>query len=107
MVSWGTVLQVVESIVAKFRPRKIVVFGSYARGDASPDSDLDILVITECDEPTYQRAAAIRLEIHPSPCPIDILVYTPEEIERYEGVTNHIVTEALREGIVAYEDDGR
>ena len=105
VITKETIRQVVDTIASKFRPRKIIVFGSCAKGAQGPDSDLDILVVADSEQPHYRRATPIRLALCPSPCPMDILVYTPEEIERYNGVTNHIVTEALRHGVVMYEED--
>ena len=101
-----TIQRVVNTIAGKMNPQKIVLFGSAAHGEAGPDSDLDLLLIMESDLPRYKRAAPIHLLFRPYPCPMDFLVYTPTEIERYNGVTNHIVTEALTYGRTVYEDDG-
>ena len=105
-ISDQTIQRVVNTIADKVHPQKIVLFGSAAHGEAGPDSDLDLLLIMESDLPRYKRAAPIHLLFRPYPCPMDILVYTPAEIERYNGVTNHIVTEALTYGRTVYEDDG-
>ena len=98
----ATVRNVVETIAERFKPDKIVVFGSCARGEAGPDSDLDLLVIMKSNLPRYKRATPMRLLFNPTPCPMDILVFTPREVRRWNGTTNHIVTEALEKGVVAY-----
>ena len=94
---------VVQAIGLNFRPEKIVLFGSYAGGDPSVDSDLDLLVIMDSDLPRHKRATPIRLLFRPAPCAMDIVVYTPEEVARWNGTVNHIVTEALRSGRTVYE----
>jgi len=98
----ATVRNVVETIAERFKPEKIVIFGSCARGDAGPSSDLDLLVIMKSDLPPYKRATPLRLLFDPTPCPMDILVFTPQEVKHWNGTVNHIVTEALEKGVVAY-----
>ena len=93
----------VQVIVDRFRPQKIVLFGSYASGRPSEHSDLDLLIIMESDLPKHRRAAPIRMLLRPTPCPMDILVYTPWEVEHWRGTANHIITEALSSGRVLYE----
>ena len=94
---------VVQTIGQNFQPEKIVLFGSYGAGFPSIDSDLDLLVIMDSDLPRHQRATQIRLLFRPAPCAMDIVVYTPEEVARWNGTANHIVTEALRSGRTVYE----
>jgi predicted nucleotidyltransferase len=79
------------------------VFGSYASGRPTPDSDLDLLVVMETALPRHKRAAPIRLLFRPMPCAMDILVYTPDEVAHWKGTVNHIVTEAFETGRVVYE----
>ncbi len=94
--------EVVRRIKAVGSPRKIVLFGSRARGDNRPDSDLDLLVIEESDLPRYKRSPRyyhVLAGLFPAK---DILVYTPAEAEEWAGVPNAFVTSALREGKVLY-----
>lgn len=97
------ILAIAEAIVERFDPEKIIVFGSYASGRPTPDSDLDLLVIMETDAPRHKRAVPLHLLFRPTPCAMDILVYTPEEVAYWNGVPNHVVTEALATGKVLYE----
>ena len=94
--------EMVRAIVREVDPEEIYLFGSYARGQAGPDSDVDLLIIErEPFGPGRSRWAEItRLwnVIIPSRLPVDLLVYSREEIERYSGWKNHIVTTVLREG---------
>ena len=105
-VSPATIRSVVDTIAARFKPERIVVFGSCARGEAGPSSDLDLLVVMRSALPRYKRAAPIRLLFDPTPCPMDILVFTPAEVKRWNGTVNHIVTEALEKGVIAYAKPG-
>ncbi len=95
--------RVVDTIVHKCRPEKIVIFGSAVTGRMHPGSDVDLFVVMNTSLPRYKRSAPIRLLFDPYPCPMDILVYTPEEVRKWNGVTNHIVTEVLSKGEVVYE----
>jgi predicted nucleotidyltransferase len=95
--------EVVERIVRKFAPVKIILFGSWARGEATKDSDLDLLVVL----PTVQhkRRAAIEVLRSLSELPIskDVVVTTPEEIRTRGHIAGDILRPALQEGKVMYE----
>ena len=97
--------EIVRRIVALADPDKIIIFGSRARGDHRPDSDIDILVIKESTEPRYRRPGPLygALATLPRAVDIDISVYTPEEVADWRDVRQAFVTTAAREGIVLYE----
>jgi uncharacterized protein len=73
----------VRRIVARIQPQKIIIFGSYAKGTATIKSDLDILVIKETALPIANRTADLAPILSNALIPIDIHVYTPEEVEEY------------------------
>ena len=103
LIPQETIDVIIRSIAERFSPRKIIMFGSYASGHPTPDSDLDLFLIMDTDLPRYKRATPIRLLFQPAPCAMDILVYTPEEVSHWNGTTNHIITEVLRDGKTVYE----
>lgn len=74
-----------EKIKEKFNPEKIILFGSYAYGNPSNSSDVDLLIIMDTNESYPSEAAKIRLyldEIFGVICPMDILVRTPNEVKK-------------------------
>ncbi len=95
--------EMVRRIVSGFDPEQIVLFGSHARGDADADSDVDLLVVMRVDGSKRKAATAIDLALWGIEAPADILVVTPEEIERYRDAVGAIIYPALREGKILYE----
>jgi len=95
--------EVVRRIRAVGDPKRIVLFGSRARGEAGPESDLDLLIVEPSDQPRYRRAPRyLRALVGVFPAK-DVVVWTPEEIAAWAGVPNAFITTALREGQVLYE----
>jgi predicted nucleotidyltransferase len=86
-------------LVAKFRPARVLLFGSRARGDALKDSDLDLLVVSDAFAGIRWLDRSVRvLEEVPVPFGVELLCYTPEEYERKREEFG-IVREATREGV--------
>ncbi|MBU0702300.1 MAG: nucleotidyltransferase domain-containing protein [Chloroflexi bacterium] len=96
--------EMVRRIVETSRPQKIIMFGSRARGEARPESDIDLLVIAESSKPRHQRAAPLYGAVSDILVAMDILVYTPGEVKEWSNVPQAFVTTAVREGQVLYED---
>ena len=94
---------VTRTIVERFHPKKILLFGSYARGEAKPDSDLDLMVEMESDKPWHQRVVEMQSVFSDRDWAMDILVFTPEEMERERGFLGGVVRSAEREGKILYE----
>jgi predicted nucleotidyltransferase len=95
--------EVVDRIVHKFHPEKIILFGSWARGEAREDSDLDLLVIVSKAEHTRKMAIQIGNSLSNLPISKDIIVATPKEIEKYGKTVGDVLLAALTEGKVIYE----
>lgn len=96
---------IADCIAREYQPDKIILFGSWARGDASEQSDIDLLVISdhEAHLPRYKRGLDVRLQLSQFPVPKDILFYTHEDVERWRDVPQTFIHTILREGQVLYE----
>ena len=98
-----TLPSAIERIVAEIRPEKVVLFGSYAYGDPTPGSDVDLLIILETDAPSKERSWTVSRLLLPRPFPVDILVKTPQEVERALVKGDFFMREILERGKVLYE----
>jgi len=94
--------QLVADIVRQFSPQKIVLFGSHARGEAGPDSDVDLLVIIPHKEHAAQKAAEITQRVHPGDYSLDLIVRSPDTIRARLQMNDWFVRELMREGQVLY-----
>jgi predicted nucleotidyltransferase len=97
------IADMVERIVEGFDPHQIILFGSYARGTAGPDSDVDLLVVMPVEGSRRQQRVAIRVALRGMGLAKDVFVVTPEEVERYGDLVGTLVYPALRDGKVLYE----
>jgi len=88
---------ITECIIHEYRPDKIILFGSWARGDANEQSDLDLLVISDREKalPRYKRGLDVRLLLSRFKSPKDILFYTHEDVERWRGVPHTFINTVL------------
>jgi predicted nucleotidyltransferase len=93
-------------IAEAVRPEKIILFGSWARGERGPHSDIDLLIIQESSLSRPQRYAQVRRLFWGMGIPMDILVYTPEEFARYQSVPGSFTHTVAREGRVLYARPG-
>lgn len=94
-------------IAEEIHPERIILFGSHARGEANPDSDVDLLVITrEGYGPHHSRRrvlAQLWRSLARIPKPVDIILSSLDEVAQWQDTTNHVIARALREGKVLYE----
>jgi len=92
----------VDSVIKQFNPERVILFGSYASGDVTPDSDVDILVVMDFKSRPHQQAFEIRRTIKRS-FPLDFLVRRPADIDRRLRLGDFFIKEIMREGKVLYE----
>jgi predicted nucleotidyltransferase len=83
-------------------PARIILFGSHARGDAREDSDVDLLVIEPQVEDRAREMVRLRRLLRPLRIPVDILVYSVDEVARWGGQPGSALFWALREGTVVH-----
>ena len=95
--------EMVRRIVERFDPERIVLFGSYGRGTPGPDSDADLLVVLPVHGSRRKLAADMELALVGLRFPKDLIVVTPEEVERDRDQIGTIIGPALGEGVVLYE----
>ncbi len=98
----GDLRQVVERLARELCPRKIILFGSYAAGNPTPDSDVDLLIIWDAPPDRVERVKRVARALGVRPFPVDVISKTPEELDR-ELPINFFLREALRTGKVLYE----
>lgn len=103
MINDETIQSIVQVITAHLSPRRIILFGSYARGENQPDSDLDLFIELDSPLPARGRSRRIKQLFDPYPCPMDIVVYSPEEVAYWQQAPASLVASVLREGKVLYE----
>ena len=95
--------RITAQLVSEFSPEQIYLFGSHAWGEASPDSDLDFLVIVrDSREPPAQRASRAHMRLAEIQAPLDILVKTRAEVEKYRHVYASLTAEILERGKLLY-----
>lgn len=98
----GLLDEIVRRIVEVAAPDSIILLGSAARGEWSPDSDIDLLVVKSDVEHRRMLAQKIHVEMYGIDAAIDIVVVTPEDIDQLRGKVGTIVTPALNEGRQLY-----
>lgn len=94
--------EMVRRIVRQFQPERIILFGSHARGEAGPDSDVDLLVVMPVKVSKHRQQVQIRVALHDVGIPKDIIVTTPEDFAWRKDVVGTIEYPAAREGKVLY-----
>ncbi len=110
MIQKNTVptIELIRELLLPFLSRsaakKVVVFGSYAREEADEYSDLDLIIVAETETPFLERFRDYTGIFDIWLKGLDMLIYTPDELERMQEEENPFVTHALGEGIVIYEE---
>jgi len=93
----------VRAAARELHAQRAYLFGSHARGNAGPDSDVDLLFIVDSDESALHLIKEARLRLRGWHVPKDVLVYTPQEFSRWASEPGSLCHRVLQEGIVVYE----
>jgi predicted nucleotidyltransferase len=102
MVTHEQIDTAVRLLAEAAQPARIILFGSHARGDAREDSDVDLLVIEPQVEDRAREMVRLRRLLRPLRIPVDILVYSADEVARWGGQPGSALFWALREGTVVH-----
>ena len=94
--------QVVKQIVGEFKPQKIILFGSYARGKPRPESDVDLLIVMKSPKSSLEIRRHLGVMFG-----MDLLVYTPKRLKERADMGDWFVRDILKEGKVLYESSRR
>lgn len=97
------ILRITEKIKEGYKPEKIILFGSYAKGRPERDSDIDLLVIKDTNYRRDERDREVRELLRDVKFPLDIFVYTPGEVEKFYNLKGSFIDGIFRNGVVLYE----
>ena len=100
------ITRIVETIGREYEPQQIILFGSYARGKPTKDSDIDLFIIKDTNANRIDRFVQVKRIIYDPQLriPVSPLVYTPREVEERLNMGDDFVKEIVREGKVLYEE---
>ena len=101
IVTERDIADVVAQIVERFHPQKVVLFGSYAYGTPTLDSDVDLLVVMETPLRHVEQAVEIRKAVD-FPFPVDVLVRTPQHLAERVALGDVFLREVLTKGVILY-----
>jgi predicted nucleotidyltransferase len=103
MINFHDIEQVAVRLGTAANAERVILFGSYARGDAREHSDVDFMIVAESTLPRFKRSRELYKMLRPHPFGMDIVVYTPEEIERGKRTPVSFVSSVLQEGKTLYD----
>ncbi len=105
-VTLSDIQELARQIVDQFHPQKVMLFGSYAKGEPTEGSDVDLMVVIETDEHPLHVAARISASID-HPFPLDIIVRRAAELDAYLAEKSLFETEVVTKGITLYEAEDK
>jgi len=94
--------EIAQKVVRSFRPKNIILFGSYAYGKPTPDSDLDLLIVMESQDRPAERIRKVSDLFDPRPLPMDFVVLTPGEVRHRLKSFDPFLEEIFAKGRVLY-----
>lgn len=92
----------IQRIVGAVHPLRIILFGSAARGDMKPDSDLDVLIVVSEGVHRRRTAQDVHAQLFGFPVPVDVLVATPEDLRQHQDNIGLVYHRVIREGREIY-----
>lgn len=105
MISKMDIDKIINIIADTENPDQVILFGSYSRDSATEDSDLDLLIIKETTIPPNKRCRELRKKLRGLKVPIDLLMYTPSEINEWKETKSAFITKILENGMILYGKD--
>jgi predicted nucleotidyltransferase len=102
MINEHDIKKVAKRLGTATNALRVILFGSYARGEAGDNSDVDLMIIAESDLPRYKRSRELYKLFRPYPFGMDLIVYTPQEIEKGKESPVSFVSTILRDGKTLY-----
>jgi len=102
MLTQTEIQNLVDKIIKRMEPEKVIIFGSYAKGTATAKSDLDLFIVKDTDLPMRERGADIRSSFASLLIHVDVHIYTPEEVEEYGAEVYSFIHSILKTGKVVY-----
>ncbi len=102
-VTAAKIRKAAQKIVDEVDPEKIILFGSFAYGKPTPDSDVDLLIIMNSKLRPHARTVLVSEVLNPRPFPVDLIVRTPAEVEERLRMRDCFFEEILSRGKVLYE----
>jgi len=103
MITQEQISEITKRIAGNFKPEKIILFGSYANGTPTEESDLDLLIIKDSDIPSRLQNRKVRKILSDLRIPVDVIVKTTEEFQTYKDIIGTIIYPANKFGKVIYE----
>ena len=95
--------EVTEKIIKEFQPEKIILFGSWAWGTPHEDSDVDLFIVKESNKKRWEREYDLRMKLIGNKFPpMDLLIYTPEEMEQRIRIEDLFIQDILKNGKLVY-----
>ncbi len=105
MISQAAIRRYVQQLAREFSPERVILFGSYATGKATEDSDVDLLVIMQHEKPrNVEQAVEIGIRLH-ARFPLDLLVRRPTELRRRLEEGDSFLRDAVTDGKVLYQTE--
>ncbi len=102
MVSKNDILKIAREVGEMVNADRVILFGSQVTGKASGDSDVDLLIIADSDLPRHKRSRGIYRKMSSHKIPVDIIVYTPDEVHKGSMIPVSFISQVLQKGETVY-----